>query len=267
MKEMIDFNLFNSYINSDDHKSSHASGYVLSTDDVIIYTLHLPEYYGLTKDLIHFLNPEELSRVERYYKDKDRNQFIICRAILKFVLSAYTQLDITTINIDYHFNKKPFLSSHPWLFFNISHSEDLAVIAISRNKVGIDVEYIFKDFDFSSLLPDIFDSNEALAIENAVNVNHTFYKLWTRKEALVKAVGTGIDDDFKNIPSLDGHHLVDSKLLKNTEKWEVFSFELVDYYLGAIAFEGLSSISKNILFSTLPNTMKGLLQLTEIKNN
>jgi 4'-phosphopantetheinyl transferase len=256
-------NLFISTINCDDHKSSTAKGYSLSNDDVIIYSIYLPEYTELTKDLVHFLNPEERSRSERYYQDKDRNQFIICRAILKFVLAAYTQLDVTTINIDYHFNKKPYLSSHPSLCFNISHSEDFAVIAISLNKIGVDIEYIAKDFTFINLLPDIFDDNEVLAIQKAVNKKHAFYTSWTRKEALVKALGKGIDDDFKNIPSLDGHYVVDSKLLTNTGNWQVYSFELADYYLGAVAFEGLSTISKNLVLYSIPKSMKALIQMAQ----
>jgi 4'-phosphopantetheinyl transferase len=263
MKNMLKSNLFISSINCDDHKSSTAKGYSLSSDDVIIYSIYLPEYNELTKDLVHFLNPEERSRSERYYQNKDRNQFIICRAILKFVLAAHTQLDVTTVHIDYHFNKKPYLSSHPSLCFNISHSEDFAVIAISLNKIGVDIEYISKDFTFTNLLPDIFDNNEVLAIQNAVNKKHAFYTLWTRKEALVKALGKGIDDDFKNIPSLDGHYFVDSKLLTNKGNWQVYSFELADYYLGAVAFEGLSTISKNLVFYSIPKSMKALIEMAQ----
>lgn len=263
MRDMLKSNLFISSINCVDNKSSTAKEYYLSTDDVIIYKLHIPEYIELTKDLIHFLNPEERSRSERYYKEKDRNQFIICRSILKFVLAAYTKLDAKSIQLDYHFNKKPYLSSHPWLYFNVSHSEDFAVIAISLKKVGIDIEYIAKDFTFTNVLPDVFDNNEVLAIQKAVDIKHTFYKLWTRKEALVKALGTGIDDDFKNIPSLDGHHMIDSKLVKNTENWQVCSFELDDNYLGAVAFEGLATISKNLVLYSMPNTMKSLLGIVQ----
>ena len=263
MKNMLKSNLFISSIYCDDHKSSTFKEYSLSTGDVIIYTLHLPEYSNLTKDLVHFLNPEERSRSERYYKEKDRNQFIICRAILKFILAAYTKLEAKSIHFDYHFNKKPYLSSHPWLCFNISHSEDFAVIAISLNKIGVDIEYLSKDFTFTDLLPDIFDNNEVLAIQNAENKKHTFYTLWTRKEALVKGFGKGIDDDFKNIPSLDGDHMIDSKLVKNTENWQVCSFELDDYYLGAIAFEGLATISKNLVLYSMPNTMKALIEMAQ----
>lgn len=263
MKNMLKSNLFISSINCDDHKSSAAKGYSVSTGDVIIYTLHLPEYSNLTKDLVHFLNPEERSRSDRYYKETDRNQFIICRSILKIVLAAYTKVDVKSIQLDYHFNKKPYLSTHPWLYFNISHSEDFAVIAISLNKVGIDIEYLAKDFTFTDLLPDVFNNNEVLAIKNTTNQKHTFYKLWTRKEALVKGFGKGIDDDFKNIPSLDGVHMIDSKLVKKTENWQVCSFELDDYYLGAIAFEGLATISKNLVLYSMPNTMKALIEMAQ----
>jgi 4'-phosphopantetheinyl transferase len=263
MKEMIDFNLFISLFTSVDRKSLPCEGYSFSSEDVIVYSIYLPDFISLKSELAKFLNSDEINRAERFYKELDKDRFIICRSVLKFILAAYIKLDVAAIHFDYHFNKKPYLSSHPWLYFNISHSEDFAVIAISRNKVGIDIEYIAKDFDFTNLLPDIFDSNEVLAIENAISKKHTFYKFWTRKEALVKALGKGIDDDFKNIPSLDGHHIVDSKLLKNTEKWQVYSFELADYYMGAVAFEGSSTISKNLVLYSIPNTMKALIEMAQ----
>ena len=104
-------NLLISYKNINDQISSPNKEYSLSNDDIVVYALYLPKYIELTKDLIHFLNPEERSRSERYYKEKDRNRFVICRAILKFVLAAHTKLDVKNINLDYHFNKKPFRST------------------------------------------------------------------------------------------------------------------------------------------------------------
>jgi 4'-phosphopantetheinyl transferase len=263
MKEMLEFNLFISFLNSVDHKSLPDKGYSLSSEDVIIYSIYLPDFISLKSELAKFLNSDEINRVGHFYNEIDKDRFIIYRSILKFVLAAYTKLAVTQIHFDYHFNKKPYLSSHPWLFFNISHSEDFAVIAISLHKVGIDIEYISKDFTFTNLLPDIFKDNEVLAILNAVNKKHTFYKSWTRKEALVKALGKGIDDDFKNIPTLDGHHIIDTKLVKNTEKWQVHSFEITDHYAGAIAFDGLSSICKNLILHRIPTTMKALIEMAQ----
>jgi 4'-phosphopantetheinyl transferase len=264
---MPESKLFISFINSEDYKSSTYNAYSLSTDDVIIYTLHLPNYIELTKDLVHFLNPEEQIRSERYYKEKDRNRFIICRAILKIVLAAHSKSDLNNIHLDYQINKKPFLASHPELHFNISHSEDFAVIAISQSKVGIDIEYNAKDFDFNNVLADIFDSNEILDIQNAANKEYAFYTSWTRKEAFVKALGKGIDEDFKNIPCLNGLHSIDSALLKTTENWQVYSFDLAENYLGAIAVQSSLTISKNLVIRTLPKTVKELLEITQLKDN
>lgn len=258
---MLESNLCILFIKSDDHKSSICKGYSLSTDDVLIYTLHLPEYSEVAKDLSRFLNPEERNRSERYYKEKDRNQFIICRAILKIVLAAHTKSDLNTIHLDYQFNKKPFLASHPELHFNISHSEDFAAIAISQSKVGIDIEYMSKNFDFIPILPDVFTDIEIKDIENATNKEYTFYSYWTRKEAFAKGLGTGIDEDFKKIPCQNGQHKVDSSLLQINENWQLYSFDLAENYIGTVAFEDSSLTSKNIAIRRLPDNWRDLMSI------
>ena len=259
--------LFISFSNIQEVQLITGKEYALKADDLIVYSIYLPNFINLKPDLTKFLSSIELNKAERFHKELDRNQYIICRSILKIVLASYTKLDAKNISLDYHFNKKPYLASHPGLFFNISHSGDFAVIAISRNNVGIDIECISEDLNFANLLPDIFEENEILNIQNAVNKKQAFYTLWTRKEAFVKALGKGIDDDFKYIPCLDGQHHLDSNLVKTTKNWQVLSFELSEHYLGAIAFECLSTISKTITSFIMPNTMKDLLEMTQTKND
>jgi 4'-phosphopantetheinyl transferase len=239
--------------------------YSLNINDIIIYKIYLPDFINLKSELDKFLSITEINRAERFHKELDKNQFIICRSILKIVLAAHTKLEAKNIQLDYNFNKKPYLASHPNLHFNVSHSEDYAVIAISQTKIGVDIESISESFDFTNLLPDIFIDDEILEIQNATNKKHAFYTSWTRKEALVKALGKGIDEDFKNIPCLDGEHNVDSNLFQTTENWQVYSFDLAEQYLAAVAFEGLSKISKNLVLFTIPNTIEGLLELSQIK--
>lgn len=241
--------------------------YLLNNNEVIVYTIYLPDFINLKSDLIEFLNSTERNRAERFYKEVDQNRFIICRSILKIILAAHTTLKAENINLDYHLNKKPYLASHPSLHFNVSHSEDRAVIAISQTKVGIDIEYIAEDFDFTNLLSDIFNDNEILAIQTTDNKKHAFYTSWTRKEAFVKALGKGIDKDFKNIPCLNGLHSIDSALLKTTENWQVYGFDLAENYLGAIAFESSPTNSKNLTIRTLPKTVKELLEITQLKDD
>jgi 4'-phosphopantetheinyl transferase len=239
----------------------------LAANDVLLYPIYLPHFTAITSDLVPFLSSTELNRAGRFHKEMDRNRFIICRSILKLVLAASAALDVQHIHFDFHSNKKPYLASLPWLHFNISHSGDFAVIALSRNEVGIDIEFISEDFDFTPLLPDIFAESEIMAIQNAVAKSRAFYTSWTRKEALVKGLGKGIDDDFKTIPCLDGQHSIDSSLLKTTQSWQVYSFELAADYLGAVAFESSSPLSKNLALYSLPTTLKGLLELTALRND
>lgn len=267
MKNMKTSNLFVSFSNISSVQLFSGKEYTLNANDIIIYSIYLPGFIELESDLYQLLNSIEIKKAKRFYKEIDRNRFITYRSILKLVLGAYTKLDVKNIYLDYDFNKKPYLASHPWLFFNISHSENFAAIAISRKKVGIDIEYLSEDFKFTNLLPDIFDDNERLIIQNAADIKKTFYTLWTRKESFVKALGKGIDEDFKYIPCSDGQHSVDFKLIKNTQNWQVYTFDLADHYLGAVAFEGLSSISNNLELYVIPNTMKDLLKMTPIRND
>lgn len=237
--------------------------YACNTNEVIIYTVYLPHFISLQSELATYLNHTEINRAERFHKEIDKSRFIISRSILKIVLAAYTKLDAKNINLDYHSNKKPYLASHLWLHFNVSHSEDYAVIAISLNKVGIDIEFSSEDFNFKEILSAVFNDNEILAIQNAANKKHTFYTSWTRKEAFVKALGKGIDEDFKYIPCLDGEHSLDTNLLKNNENWQIYSFELADQYLAAVAFESLPTITPNLILYTIPNTMKALIEMAQ----
>jgi 4'-phosphopantetheinyl transferase len=255
--------LFISFLNIKGADSAPNIEYSLNTNDVIIYSIYLPNFINLKSDLANFLNATDLKKAAHFHNELDRTKFIIYRSILKFVIAAHTKLDAKNINFHYDINKKPYLASHPWLYFNISHSQDFAVVAISSKRVGIDIEYSSENFDFESLVPEIFDCNEILTIQNSTNKKNSFYNLWTRKEALVKALGKGIDEDFKYIPCLDGEHSLDSKLIKNDGNWQVYSFELADQYPGAIAFEVGTSISKKIAMYSFPNTMKDLLKMVQ----
>lgn len=255
------------YLTIEDLKLIPTQTISLDSDEIIIYTIYLPDFIDLKSDLSQFLTSKELKKAQRFFKEIDRNRFIIYRSILKFILAAHTKLNVKNIYLDYHFNKKPYLASHPWLFFNISHSEDFAAIAVSKKNVGLDIEYMSKDFNFTSLLPDVFDDNQVLEIQNAVDKKHAFYTSWTRKEAFVKALGKGIDEDFKYIPSLDGQHTIDFNLTKNSKSWQVYSFNLADHYLGAVASEALPTISRNILLYNIPNNMENLLDMINQKNN
>lgn len=235
----------------------------LKDNEIAIYTIYVPNFIELKSDLEQFLNSTEFEKANRFYQEIDKNRFIISRAILKIILANYTKLDPKKITFEYRANKKPYLASDTGLFFNVSHSEDYVLIAVSHNEIGIDIEYSAKDFDFESILFDVFSNDEILAIQNTMDKKEAFYTSWTRKEALAKALGKGIDDDFKFIPCSSGHHTLDSGLLKTTKNWQVHNFDIAHHYLAAVAFESLPTITPNLVTYTIPNIMETLIEMTE----
>jgi 4'-phosphopantetheinyl transferase len=259
MKDIPVAKLFISSLKIKGEKIIPTTIYTLNPNDVLIYSIYLPNFIKLKTDLVQYLDQTEQHRANRFYKEIDGTRFIIYRSILKIVLSAYTILEAKNITFDYDSNNKPYLSAFPWLHFNISHSEDYAIIAISRNKVGIDIEFMSEEFNFKDILPDVFAPNEVLEIQNAEDEKDAFYTSWTRKEAFVKALGKGIDEDFKHIPSIDGHHTINFSVLKTTTNWQLHSFDFANHYKGAIAFEGFTPLTENIVLYSISNTMKKLL--------
>jgi 4'-phosphopantetheinyl transferase len=203
-----------------------------------LFNIKLSNYYQLVPELFEYLNETEQQRAQKYHFEKDTNRFIICRVLLKFILAHHTGINIYEINIEKDENKKPFLSNDKSLCFNISHAEDFAIIVVSHEAVGIDIEYKNIKFNFSEILPFSFSNLEIEAVLNATDKTNTFYKFWTRKEAIVKATGKGISDNLPQIPALDGLHSVASSVISNFKKLHVFSFNLDDNYVVSCAFSG-----------------------------
>jgi 4'-phosphopantetheinyl transferase len=230
--------------------------------DLIIYKIFIPKYESLVDDLSNFLDSYEVERAKRYYKKADKNRFIICRSLLKFALALYTQSHIKDISIELLSNKKPYLPKYPDVFFNVSHSGDYAVLAISDTPIGIDIESMDLNYPFQETMPSIFNEDEIQFIHASDHKAKTFFRLWTRKEAFVKALGKGIDDNFSKIPCLDGQHILDTSLIESLQNWQVHGFEIAKNYSGAIAYAAKEPIIKKPVCMSLPNNLTDLLKLS-----
>lgn len=108
--------------------------------------------------------------------------------------------------------------------FNISHSGEYVTVAFSNQEVGADVEGI-SDFDVKSL-SHYFHPKEAEYIVNSLDPNEAFVKLWTRKEAYLKATGNGIINGLHNESCLPDK-------VTNGGIWHLHSLSLIPgYHLG-----------------------------------
>lgn len=224
-----------------------------------LFKFKISDYIAVISELKKLLNAQEIDRAERYYHQHDSQRFIISKAILKLILAKEIGTDVSTVKFSKNSNKKPYLALHPELHFNVSHAKNYALIVIGTRPVGVDVEYISKDFNFTEILPTVCSKPEMNEVLNAANKNLEFYKLWTRKEAVVKATGNGIDDNLIKINILDGDNVVEYNDLGVKQSMQVVSFAVDQDYIGAIAFkEGRVGV-KNIILYPLDIFLKGVI--------
>lgn len=84
------------------------------------------------------------------------------------------------------------------LHFNISHSGDYVLFALSDKKIGCDIEKLH-NIDSERLGRIVFCENEMAQIKNAADKRKCFFDLWTRKESLLKCIGTGFHQSSKSV--------------------------------------------------------------------
>lgn len=97
----------------------------------------------------------------------------------------------------YNEHGKPFLKEHPEVHFSISHCRVAAGCLVSRKPCGMDVEYIRKAKP--ELVRHTMSKEEAEAIFASPFPDVAFTRLWTRKEAVLKLLGTGLVDDLHGV--------------------------------------------------------------------
>lgn len=93
---------------------------------------------------------------------------------------------------------KPFIPG--WRHFNISHSGEIVVVVVGDYPLGVDIEKIELRNDLG--VAEYFHSGERRSIYNSETPVTDFYRIWTRKEAFLKATGLGLNMDLKSFNCL-----------------------------------------------------------------
>ena len=165
-------------------------------NNVKLYSYNINNLIIDFKD-IPFINNKDIDYAMKYKQIIDQKQQIISRYFKnKYIKNWY-------INE----NKKPLSND---IYFNISHSHDYVILAISNKyNIGIDIE--LKNDKREDRLKNFICNKEEL---DFIKENDDFYKIWTSKESLLKCVGTGLVNDLKKVNSLpiDGMKEYDGKI-------------------------------------------------------
>lgn len=150
---------------------------------------------------LEWLDDEEMARWHRLRHVRARRQFVLCRAALRATLCEQlycANADLRFVALD-HGKPGAFVGDKPVTAgFNVSHSGAHGLIAFaSHGRLGVDVEERHRRHDPDGPIRDVFapGEREELSKWDGEDKRHLFFRLWTLKEAAIKALGTGFSLD------------------------------------------------------------------------
>jgi 4'-phosphopantetheinyl transferase len=191
------------------------------------------------------LNREEMERSARFRRELDRTRFVAARGWLRTLLARYLNTAPSEIRLAVGLDGKPRLAGGPGrLRFNLAHSDRVAVCAVAWDReVGVDVERLRPDFPIDEVARSFFSIQERadLAALPRSDRMRAAFDCWTRKEAYLKAVGTGLLrplDEF-DVTVLPGEPLhVHDRRAPDGMRWSLHGFDAGPGYSAAVVVEG-----------------------------
>jgi 4'-phosphopantetheinyl transferase len=148
------------------------------------------------------LTTDELERARRIVVPEARRRFAVSRATLRILLALRLEIEPLEVRLTYNAYGKPHLDHNQALTFNVSHSGNIALIALRQGgRVGVDVEQIDSRRDWRRLARATCAEDECfhLLCESRTRGATAFFERWAAKEALLKARGVGLSCSLTDI--------------------------------------------------------------------
>lgn len=212
----------------------------ISPSEVHIWRIFLDRPAIPVEQLVQTLSADEYVRAERFYFERDKNRFIVARASLRSILSSYLGLPAERVQFCYGHRGKPALAqtqAKSGLYFNLSHSQELAVCAVTRDReLGIDVEFIRPIAEAEQIAKRYFSERENASFQTLAKSDKQagFFYHWTRKEAYLKAEGEGLSANSDRFDDSVATAEGDCK----TNRWFLQGFTPAPNYIATVAVEG-----------------------------
>jgi 4'-phosphopantetheinyl transferase len=203
----------------------------------------------LSKSFELSLSEDDRVRASRFKFEGDRHRFVMARACLRTILARYLKTNAAGLQFDLGPFGKPGLAAGPNVLdlrFNLSHSHQLALIAITRGReVGVDLEFMRSDFASDEVAEHFFSPTEVKQLVRmpAGIKTRSFFNCWTRKEAYIKARGEGLShplDQFDVSFAPDAPaQLLDSRVdPAEVSRWAFEDLSPHPAYAAALTVEG-----------------------------
>jgi 4'-phosphopantetheinyl transferase len=239
----------------------------LGRDEIHIWIVPVTARDPADVNGIETLAPIERARASRFRSEADRACFLQRRAALRMILAGYLGLAPQDVAFAVNEFGKPSViapEGSAGLSFNTSHSGTVAAIAITRlGRIGIDVERLRHLSEAESIAARFFTANEAAALAALSPEDRVegFFNAWTRKEAVVKALGGGLSirlDSFevslrpREPPAILRWDIPDA----DPQRWTLHPLEPAAGYIGALAVDREGSVCQCWKWPSVPSRKK-----------
>lgn len=191
------------------------------------------------------LSEHEKQRALRFHAARHCRQYVVAHGLLRLILGGYLEADPGSLTFCANRYGRPFLCMDQKTFpllFNLSHSHNLCMIAVSPGlEIGIDVEYMDRDINVQEVANRFFSKGEVEKINSLPEDfrRYTFFRCWTRKEAYLKAKGKGLSMGLHQfevslLPTEPPAVLSSDDSPEDVDRWNVFDLDPSPGYIGAL---------------------------------
>jgi len=220
----------------------------LSSAAIHIWEFPLSISQSAFTSLARLLSPDEQTTASRFRFERDARRFTVARASLRAVLTGYTRSPARDLQFVYSQHGKPALAHSPQdIRFSVSHSGDLALLAVARSReVGVDLEVIREDVETDKLAQRFFSvrERESLHLLPSQHRVPAFFRCWTCKEAFLKAQGVGLSRSLESFdvevdPARSARLISTRPNPGESESWSLHDVEMPPAYAAAVAVEAV----------------------------
>lgn len=153
--------------------------------------------------LLKLVSPQRQNKIHSYAFETDRKLSLYSDLLARLSLSSISGIPALDLVFGINTRQKPVLLSTPNIHFNLSHTRGFVLCGISTySTIGVDVEKI--TIAPIEIMKRFFHPEEIQYVENAPDLERDlrFYKIWTRKEAYTKQLGTGLNSNVSEYNTL-----------------------------------------------------------------
>ena len=234
----------------DDRRKVDRASFRLDEQSIHVWSLPIRQSESIISWCRDLLSPDERIRAERFSFDYLQRSFIFTRGALRVLLGRYLAISPKEVSFRYSAAGKPSVAIETSLRFNTSHSGGIVLYAFAREcDIGVDVEQIRDMPETDDLVRSFFNSQEASQLASIPRTERqaAFFRCWTRKEAYLKATGSGLSTSLDSfcvtlIASEPARLVHIGGDRQAAQAWNLQDLALSPQHAAAVAYRGTSRL-------------------------